>query len=646
MTTGGFKGALLSALVMVSLIASVLMIASAPGTTIIVYASPDCVEPPSGLVSWWPGDGNAFDIIDGNHGTLVNGATFAPGKVSQAFSFDGIDDVVLTPGTNIDDLQQLTIDTWVKLDSLPPGQIERFVTLTGEKAVLRYDGGNGPRQLHFYMKIDGELRHIRVNNVLETGVFHHVAGTYDGSVMRLYLDGVEVGSLTISGIVGAGSGIELSAVVEPLDGLLDEIEIYNRALSPSEIQAIFSADIAGKRKPLPMITDVTYTTSPPFRITARITDDVGLMYTGLDVLRDNLCFMCIGPRLIGETYSATWYADKYALTDGAVDVDPVYVAMDDARSIILVNCLFDEDGGGPNGAVQASASFDPTTLKLIGIYSGWWSTVNPLAFIPGTSTIMPYNCYFKEIGRTLFFPGDPPDWEFSPAGVTYVITGGPGNYNPYLKKGDAEPGRYHLNLWATDTSWNTARYWFELIMPTPVGKKVEYLHFLAWIDGSDYLHIQGNNVWYVHRNFQYPGIWAANNPTYVNGDPWYPIWPDNWGYDDYGQRSLDTYTNLVPPQPSYEIEITLEVIQARWEISIVQYPSSSNDYTTIVLLNDDPPGGAAWYEFKLSIYTPIPVGGIAFPPNKLALLAPWIAFAVIITIVAVTVAVYWRRYRT
>ena len=42
-----------------------------------------CIQPPAGLVSWWAGDGNANDIVGGNDGTLVNGATFAPGMVGQ-----------------------------------------------------------------------------------------------------------------------------------------------------------------------------------------------------------------------------------------------------------------------------------------------------------------------------------------------------------------------------------------------------------------------------------------------------------------------------------------------------------------------------------------------------------------------------------
>jgi hypothetical protein len=49
-----------------------------------------CLLPPTGLVGWWPGDGSADDIQLSTNGTLVNGASFAPGLVGQAFSFDGV----------------------------------------------------------------------------------------------------------------------------------------------------------------------------------------------------------------------------------------------------------------------------------------------------------------------------------------------------------------------------------------------------------------------------------------------------------------------------------------------------------------------------------------------------------------------------
>ena len=47
---------------------------------------PSGIAPPAGMVSWWPGDGNASDIIDGNHGMLSGDAGYAPGMVGQAFS--------------------------------------------------------------------------------------------------------------------------------------------------------------------------------------------------------------------------------------------------------------------------------------------------------------------------------------------------------------------------------------------------------------------------------------------------------------------------------------------------------------------------------------------------------------------------------
>ena len=53
-----------------------------------------CTPPPPNMVSWWPGDGDANDIKDGNNGTLQNGVTFATGMVDQAFLLDGIDDFV------------------------------------------------------------------------------------------------------------------------------------------------------------------------------------------------------------------------------------------------------------------------------------------------------------------------------------------------------------------------------------------------------------------------------------------------------------------------------------------------------------------------------------------------------------------------
>src|SRR5262245_22638958 len=65
----------------------------APTKTLTQTVQP-CLPQASGLVAWWPGDGNAQDVAGGNNGVLQNGTAFALGKVMQAFSFDGVDDEV------------------------------------------------------------------------------------------------------------------------------------------------------------------------------------------------------------------------------------------------------------------------------------------------------------------------------------------------------------------------------------------------------------------------------------------------------------------------------------------------------------------------------------------------------------------------
>src|SRR5882762_8436037 len=73
-----------------------------------------CATPPSGLVSWWKAETNALDQAGGNNGTLVGDTTFAPGRVGQAFVFDGSGDAVDVGNPTNLQLQNFTIEAWVK----------------------------------------------------------------------------------------------------------------------------------------------------------------------------------------------------------------------------------------------------------------------------------------------------------------------------------------------------------------------------------------------------------------------------------------------------------------------------------------------------------------------------------------------------
>jgi hypothetical protein len=251
--------------------------------------APPCTSPPSGLVSWWPGDGDATDIFGSNDGTLMNGASFDTGKVEQAFSFDEDQDAVRF-GDVLDDVlagpdKQFTIDLWLKINAMPdgnPGETVRadLVSKLGDSVVgsvherqlsliLRPDGW---LDLAFYGALDGSsLRLVRTEETLETDVWYHIAVVYDGSVdsndgldrVTMYRNGTLLttslayssgslgdipdgpANLAIGGSVASNLDVGYS-----LDGNIDEVEIFNRVLSETEIGSIYEARSGGKCKPV------------------------------------------------------------------------------------------------------------------------------------------------------------------------------------------------------------------------------------------------------------------------------------------------------------------------------------------------------------------------------------------------------------
>ena len=239
-----------------------------------VKPPPDPVEPPAGMVSWWPGDGNANDIIGVNDGVLSGDASFAPGKVGQAFSFDGTGDFVEVPHSANMNLAQFSVDTWVFIDPVVnAGQFNAFVGKSDGSTVgggfwLAHDARNEAGfpvtedALHFTVNggPSGASDAFLKNSVPESG-FYHLTGTFDGSQARLYINGSLVATgPAIPGIafntfplrIGAINLKERTGIDDRFEGLIDEVELFNRALTEAEIWAIFKAGPAGKRKPQPV----------------------------------------------------------------------------------------------------------------------------------------------------------------------------------------------------------------------------------------------------------------------------------------------------------------------------------------------------------------------------------------------------------
>jgi hypothetical protein len=123
--------------------------------------------------------------------------------------------------------------------------------------------------------------------------------------------------------------------------------------------------------------------------------------------------------------------------------------------------------------------------------------------------------------------------------------------------------------------------------------------FNCFIDGSDYLHIKGNTVWYIHRSWNLPGKFypKKEEPTRINEKDWFPTWDGN---------TSSKYTTLSPPLPiSGVIKPSIEILRAGGDITLQQAPEAANGYEAVIFLDDDSNLGPHWYNFRLH-WTAVP----------------------------------------
>ncbi len=222
--------------------------ATSSNATLTVTAVPPCATPPAGLISWWRAENDTADQVGGNSGTVVGNATFGPGQVGQAFAFDGNADAVQVGNPASLQLQDFTIEAWIKRASAST------ISYNGPLGMIFAYGAGG---YGLYLDSNGNpaLSKITYNNVtLGTGItdtnYHHLAVTKTGSSVVFYIDGVAYPAPAYNpGFVfstGAEIGAWGSSLASTFFGSIDELAIYNRALSSNEIQAIYNADGAGK----------------------------------------------------------------------------------------------------------------------------------------------------------------------------------------------------------------------------------------------------------------------------------------------------------------------------------------------------------------------------------------------------------------
>jgi hypothetical protein len=226
------------------------------------------LAPPPGLVAGYGFDGSSGATVsdasgNGNSGTLENGVTRTPiGKFGGALRFDGLDDMVSIPDASSLDLTTgMTLSAWVKLDQIDGAW----------RTLIMKENGLGSDVYGFYAADGVRVPNGEVNtgtsggiqgpSAVSTTAWTYLALTYDGSTIRLYVDGALVASKAKTGSILNSTGAlriggNRSWPNEYFKGLIDEVRVYNRALPQAEIQSDMAIGIS-RDTTAPTVTGVT-----------------------------------------------------------------------------------------------------------------------------------------------------------------------------------------------------------------------------------------------------------------------------------------------------------------------------------------------------------------------------------------------------
>jgi glucose/arabinose dehydrogenase len=233
--------------------------------TFVVTEPPVCPIP-TGLVGAWGFDeASGTAVTDaspaGNDGTLSGAARAAIGRHGRALSFDGVNDWVTVPDAGSLDLTTaMTASAWVNPAAL--GSSWRTVLMkeaVGTGSYSLYANTNTP-QAGGYVSTPFESG-TKSPGALAIGVWTHLATTYDGATLRMFVNGVEVSSRALLGSILVGTGpLRIggnSLWSEWFSGLIDEVRLYNRPLSAAEVQADMISPVTCSGPPALSVTPST-----------------------------------------------------------------------------------------------------------------------------------------------------------------------------------------------------------------------------------------------------------------------------------------------------------------------------------------------------------------------------------------------------
>ena len=209
--------------------------------------------PTNGLVGWWPFNGNANDISgNGNNGVvygpILSADRFGTPNSSYSMNKTNYEYINVLQTNNLNNLSNVSISLWTYINS--SGPYNHYVNKTdpnGGNTGIQFAFASNTQGLYFYYGSNTQF--FQTNTNVSLGSWHHICVTYnyDGipanSKCKFYIDGICDDSLTttvnlLPTIYDLKFGSFANANINTVDGNVDDIGIWNRALTPAEIQGL------------------------------------------------------------------------------------------------------------------------------------------------------------------------------------------------------------------------------------------------------------------------------------------------------------------------------------------------------------------------------------------------------------------------
>lgn len=218
----------------------------------------ECAAPPSGIIAWWDGDsinGKTARNLRGRHDGAMSNVQLEEGTVGRAFRFDGAGVIQVPFSRDLVPGEQLTIEGWVRPLGAQPGHARIIGVQTDYSTDSSWVFGVGSSGGIYFGAFHANAQsYIDGSTAIHASTWTHIAGTWDGTMMRAYVNGVPERSVaTFAGRldgpsvplrIGRGDTTKLG-----FRGLVDELTLYGRALTRAELEAIVAAGPLGKCKP-------------------------------------------------------------------------------------------------------------------------------------------------------------------------------------------------------------------------------------------------------------------------------------------------------------------------------------------------------------------------------------------------------------